>query len=280
LTERGRMTMVKLGYQTNTWGGVIGAAGGVTSVKEAYYWANGSTEEAIAQIAAAGYSGFELFEGNLMSYESNPEQFKALCTKYNMSFIGVYTGGNLIYPDILEDEFYKIRRVAQFAASLGAEQLVIGGGAIRAAGIQDSDYERLADALNKLDQLAAELGLKATYHPHLGTIVQNWEQLQRIMSLTSISLCPDTAHLEAGGCDPVKVVETYKDRIPYIHFKDLKGSEFVPLGQGQQNFEAMLDILMKNGYSGWITTELDSYPDPKAGAQLSYSYLQKLLQTK
>lgn len=269
---------MKLGYQTNTWGGVVGAAGGVTCVKEAYYWANGSTEQALAQIAEAGYSGFELFEGNLMAYEDKPEQFKALCEKHQLDFIGVYTGGNFIYPDILEDEFYKIRRVAQFAASLGAEQLVIGGGAIRSAGIQDSDYERLADALNKLDQLAKELGLQATYHPHLGTIVQSWEQLQRIMSLTSISLCPDTAHLEAGGCDPVQVIETYIDRIPYIHFKDLQGSDFVPLGQGGQNFKAMLELLVKHGYSGWITTELDSHPDPKAGAEQSYAYLKQLLQ--
>src|SRR5690606_1283351 len=119
---------------------------------------------------------------------------------------------------------------------------------------------------------------QATYHPHLGTIVQTWEQLQRIMSMTSISLCPDTAHLEAGGSDPLQVIETYFDRIPYVHFKDLKGTDFEPLGEGKQDFQAMLDVLVKNNYAGWITTELDSYADPKAGAELSYAYLQRLLQ--
>ena len=59
---------MKLAYQTNTWGGVFGHPAGVTSVKDLVYLANGSTEEAMRDIAAAGYSGFELFEGNLVEY--------------------------------------------------------------------------------------------------------------------------------------------------------------------------------------------------------------------
>ncbi|MDN3020276.1 hypothetical protein PH210_29620 [Paenibacillus sp. BSR1-1] len=43
---------MKFGYQTNTWGGIVGHPGGVTSVKELYYFANSSTEEALKNIAA------------------------------------------------------------------------------------------------------------------------------------------------------------------------------------------------------------------------------------
>lgn len=268
---------MRLGYQTNTWGGVIGAPGGVTSVKEAYYIANGSTEQALADIAKAGYEGIELFEGNLMQYEQNPEAFKQLLDKYQLKLIGVYTGGNFIYPDILEDEYYKIKKVARFAASLGAEQLVIGGGGVRSGGIQEKDYIALAAALNHLDDFAKELGLQATYHPHLGTTVQTREQLAKIMELTKIGLCPDTAHLEAGGSDPVEVIETYIDRIPYIHFKDLQGDQFVPLGEGQQSFDRMVDILKKNNYDGWITVELDSHENPLVGAEISMKVLQQLI---
>ena len=44
---------MKLAYQTNTWGGVFGHPAGVTSVKDLLYLANGSTEEAMRDIAAA-----------------------------------------------------------------------------------------------------------------------------------------------------------------------------------------------------------------------------------
>ncbi|MGG1680276.1 hypothetical protein ACIFOT_31900 [Neobacillus sp. NRS-1170] len=44
---------MKLDYQTNTWGGIVEHPAGVTSVKELYYLAYGSTEEALKDIAAA-----------------------------------------------------------------------------------------------------------------------------------------------------------------------------------------------------------------------------------
>jgi inosose dehydratase len=34
---------MKLAYQTNTWGGVVGHPVGVTSIKDLFYLANGST---------------------------------------------------------------------------------------------------------------------------------------------------------------------------------------------------------------------------------------------
>ncbi len=42
---------MKLAYHTITWGGVVGHPAGVTSVKDLYYLANGSTEEALRDIS-------------------------------------------------------------------------------------------------------------------------------------------------------------------------------------------------------------------------------------
>lgn len=266
---------MKFGYQTNTWGGVVGHPAGVTSVKDAYYLANGSTESALKDIASAGYQGFELFDGNLMQYKGKEEEFKRLIEKHSLDFIGVYTGGNFIYPDILEDELVKIEEVAALASTLGAEHLVVGGGAVRAKGILDSDYRDLAEALNKVSHIAGKYGLIASYHPHLGTCVQSPEQLDKLMPLTVINLCPDTAHIEAGGGDPVVVIKKYIDRIQYVHFKDYQNGEFLPLGEGTQEFDEMVRVLEEAQYDGWFTVELDSYHDPKAGAEISRKYLTK-----
>lgn len=264
---------MKLGYQTNTWGGVVGHPAGVTSVKDLYYLAYGSTLQAVADIAEAGYEGIELFDGNLMQYEDRPHEFEQLLARHNQKLVGVYTGANFIYPDILEDEMYKIEKVAKLAAAFGAEHLVLGGGAIRASGILDSDYKALADSLDRAASIAAKYSLRPSYHPHLGTIVEKPEQLDRIMELTSIGLCPDTAHIEAGGGDPVATIRKYADRIPYVHFKDYGSGAFLPLGEGKQNFREMVAILRERQYDGWITVELDSYSDPLQGAKLSKAYL-------
>lgn len=268
---------MKLGYQTNTWGGVVGHPAGVTSVKDLYYLANGSTEEAVRDIAKAGYRGIELFDGNLMQYESRGDAFVELLKSHDLSLVGVYTGANFIYRDIRRDEFHKIEKVAKFASACGAEHLVLGGGAVRASGIAESDYAELAEALEAAAAIVREYGLLPSYHPHMGTMVQAPDQLDRLMAMTSIALCPDTAHVEAGGGDPVAVVRKYADRISYIHFKDYGSGSFLPLGEGGQDFETMVSLLRKQAFEGWITVELDSYADPLKGAQMSKDYLKNRL---
>jgi inosose dehydratase len=267
---------MRIGYQTNTWGGVVGYPAGVTSVKDLYYLANGSTEQAVKDIAAAGYHGIELFDGNLMQFERRKNEFNNLLSSRNLKLVGVYTGANFIYKDIVEEEFYKIEKVAKQASDFGAEYLVVGGGAIRSTGNTDNDYEELAISLERAASIAFSYGLSACFHPHLGTCVQTPDQLDRIMGMTSIALCPDTAHIEAGGGDPVEVLRKYANRIKYIHLKDYKDGEFLPLGRGNQNFEAMLRILHLMNYKGWITVELDDYKNPFEGAQISKAYLDRL----
>src|SRR5512135_444651 len=103
---------MKLGYQTNTWGGVVGHPEGVTSVKDLFYLAPGSTEQAVREIAEVGFQGFELFDGNLAAYESRKEAFRSLLRETGLKLIAVYSGANFIYPDILPDEFWRITRAA------------------------------------------------------------------------------------------------------------------------------------------------------------------------
>ena len=38
---------MQIGYHSITWGGVVGAATGVTSVKDLFYRSNGSIEQAV-----------------------------------------------------------------------------------------------------------------------------------------------------------------------------------------------------------------------------------------
>ncbi|WP_344312220.1 hypothetical protein, partial [Fodinicola feengrottensis] len=141
---------MRLGYHSITWGGVVGHPVGVTSVKDLYYRANGSTEQAVRDIAAAGYAGTEMFDGNVAAYADKPEVLHELLAGANVSLVSVYSGANFIYNDILPDELYRLQCAAELAATFGAEQFVVGGGAKRASGTTDQDYGRLADALDRV----------------------------------------------------------------------------------------------------------------------------------
>lgn len=268
---------MRLAYQTNTWGGVTGHPAGVTSVKDLYYLANGSTEEALRDISGAGYEGFELFDGNLVQYAGLEDELRELMEELRLEMVAVYSGANFIYPDILEEELGRIETAARLAASFGAEHLVVGGGAVRASGIRDEDYRLLGEGLERVVGLAGQIGLTASFHPHLGTCAESPEQIEKAFQYTGISFCPDTAHLQAGGGDSADLIRTYGDRIRYMHLKDYGDGDFLPLGRGELDFGGILGALEEVGYDGWIAVELDAYDDPKEGARISKQFLDDAL---
>jgi len=269
---------VKLAYHTITWGGVVGHPVGVTSVKDLFYLANGPTEDALRDIAAAGYEGCELFDGNLV--EAEMDELTALLEETGLALVAVYSGANFVFQEILEEELWRIEQAAQRAERIGAEHLVVGGGAKRASGTTEDDYSRLAEALDRVVEIADRHGCVASYHPHLTTIVEGPAELEKVMSRSRIGLCPDTAHIVAGGGDPVELIRTYRDRIPYVHLKDFRPEPFafLPLGDGALDFEAIVGALTEVGFDGWLTVELDSYAgSPRDAAEASRRLLGALV---
>jgi inosose dehydratase len=267
---------MKLGHHANAWGGVVGHPVGVTSIKDLYYLTPGDTLATLGEVAAAGYQGVELFDGNLAEDRG---ALRDGLERHGLSLIGVYSGANLIFPDVLDEELWRVRNACRWAAELDAEHLVIGGGAQRTEPPADADYDRLAAGLDEVARIAEGHGLVASFHPHLSTIAESPEQIERVFSRSAIRFCPDTGHLQAAGGDPVELVRTYRDRIDYVHIKDLDDAGgFVPLGQGVLDVAGVLGVLRDSGFDGWVTVETDGWDgDPSEGARTSRAHLETLL---
>ncbi len=281
---------MKTGYSAITWGGVMGAPGGVTSVKELFYVTAGSTETALREIGAVGYTGTEVFDGDLLEFVAEPARFADLLAETGVQLVSVYTGANFVFEDIVDEELTKVERAAELAATFGATHLVVGGGAQRVNGPADGDFERLGAGLDRADAIARKHGLLASYHPHLGTLVETPAALERVMRLTGIHFCPDTAHLAGGGGDPAALIRQYGDRLAHVHLKDwhAESQQFRPLGAGDLDFTDIIAAIRESGYGSdldaknddWLLVELDYYDgDPKAAAQISKTFLDLLLST-
>jgi len=272
---------MKLGYHSITWGqGVVGDPSGVTSIKDLYYRAPGSMEQAITDIAAAGYAGTEMFDGNLADFASTPEVLTDSLQRNGLELISVYTGANFIYSDVLPDELYRINRAAELAVVFGARRLVVGGGARRAAGTTKEDYKLLGAGLDRVVDIAEQHGLAASYHPHLGTMAENSDEIERVFTNSRIAFCPDTAHLAAGGSDPAALIRAHSDRIAHVHLKDLTTAPFAfqPLGEGDLDFDEILSAVSEVGYDDWLVVELDTYDgEPKTAAEISKKFLETRL---
>lgn len=269
------MPFWKKAYHANCWGPLGGEAVGVTSVKNLFYRTFGDMRRAIADIGRAGYQGVELFDGNLAEYEGKQGELRTCLQEAGVTLLAVYSGGNFVFPDILPEEFWRLRKAADLAAEMGAEHFVVGGGAKRTVPPGEDDYKRLAAALNQVADIAEERGLIAHFHPHLTTIVEAPDQIRKVFGLSRIYFCPDTAHLAAAGGDPAKLILEHADRIKYVHLKDFRPDPFafLPLGEGKLDMSGILQALITIKYTGWIAVELDAYHDPKVGAEKSMRYL-------
>ncbi|GMO30437.1 MAG: sugar phosphate isomerase/epimerase [Termitinemataceae bacterium] len=266
-------------YMTNAWGAVMAHCAAANNVNGAFYVSTGADKEAVAGIAAAGYNGIEIFDGNLLAYEGKEDVFKKILSDNNVSLVAVYSAASFIYDEILDEELFRLKKAASFAKKFGASQIALGGGATRYDGIKETDYKKLAAALDKVCDIADGLGMTASYHPHMGSLVQSPQQLDKVMPHTRIALCPDTGHVVLGGGDPVAIVKKYADRIKYIHLKDVtKEGMFCPLGKGDIDFPAIMDVLRKAGKPVVYAIECDGWNgDPAEGAKITAAYLKSKL---
>ena len=267
----------KLAYHSNCWGPLGGNAVGVTSITQLSYMTFCNLEKPLTDISKAGYSGIEIFDGNLFEYDSRLNELKKMLQNAGLKFVASYSGGNLIFKEILDDELDKIKKSILIAKELGAEHFVIGGGAKRFNGTNEDDYNRLGESLNKIDSLCKKNDLQGHYHPHLSTIVEGADEVKKIFELTSINFCPDTAHLFAAGADPNKLILELKDKISYIHLKGFQKNpfKFTPLDEGDLDNGKIIETLKKINFNGWITNELDSWADPFEGALRNYKFVEK-----
>jgi inosose dehydratase len=269
---------MKLACHTITWGGVVGSGVGVTSIKDSFYLANGSMEQALEDIAGLGYEGVELFDGNVVALHE-AGSLGPLLERTGLRLVSVYSGANFIFPDVLEEEFWRLERAVTLAAEYGAEHFVVGGGAQKAAGNTEADYDLLAAGLDRVSELASRAGLLASYHPHLSTMAESPDELERVFSRTGILFCPDTAHLAAAGGDPAELIRTYADRVEIVHLKDFTPEPFafLPLGEGSLDIGGIVQTLRNVGYDGWLVAELDDYAgEPRQAAEISKRVLDGL----
>jgi inosose dehydratase len=176
-----------------------------------------------------------------------------------------------------------------------------------ATGVEGYDTRPALDAtgwatlLANLDAIAAELGTRASLHPHVGTMIETGDEVDRVLEGSSIPLCLDTGHLLIGGTDPAGLVRTAASRIAHVHLKDVdarlarqvaggsltyteavRQGVYRPLGQGDVDIAGIVAGLGRSGYDGWYVMEQDvilTGPEdrPVENVRRSLAYLDEVL---
>jgi len=162
---------------------------------------------------------------------------------------------------------------------LGARILILGGGRVR-HGRQDSDKVTFIRNLNTLGKAVRQYDAILAFHPHMWTLISSIEDIRRVMQATDpdlVKLTADTAHLACGGAEFPAFLREYRERIVHVQFKDSYDHEFLELGKGKLPIRESYELLVKQGYDGWVTVELDASEDPRASAKANANYLRSQL---
>jgi inosose dehydratase len=206
----------------------------------------------------------------------------------------------------------KLGHVVRRFADSGAEVVVLGAatgleGYDRRPVLSSGEWDLLLGALDEAVDIASSGGMSAVLHPHVGTVVERPEEIERVLEGASVPLCLDTGHVMAGGGDPVALARQAPSRIGHVHFKDVhrdlarrvangqlafsdavRLGIFCVLGEGDVDVAAIVGALEGAAYRGWYVLEqdvmLEGEPSVGCGPQLavhdSRSYLESLLRVR
>ncbi|MEU6795929.1 TIM barrel protein [Nonomuraea wenchangensis] len=153
--------------------------------------------------------------------------------------------------------------------------------------LDETGWRTLLGNLDRIAAEAARTGRVVTLHPHVGTMVESRQEVDRVLDGSSVALCLDTGHLLIGGTDPLDVVDRAPGRIAHVHLKDVdaalaarvrsgelsytqavRAGIYRRLGLGDVDVKGIVAGLTAAGYTGWYVMEQDVILDaePLAGA--------------
>ena len=236
-------------------------------------------DRVFAEMASLGLTGTEF--GPLGFLPVEPEQRAAVLAKLGMEATGGFFPVVLHDPDV--DPMPQVEAELDAYEAAGAKVLVIaaeqpgGNYNSKRPELSDEAWALLLNNLKRIDEYAASRGVTATVHPHVGTMIETQEDIERILAGTNVGITFDTGHMFIGGTDPVKFSEEHADRVKHVHLKDVKldlarkvqagelsyyqacvQHMYTAVGSGDVDIRAIMTNLVRAGYDGWFCLEQDN----------------------
>ena len=173
-------------------------------------------------------------------------------------------------------------------------------------GLRTEEWKTFGDGANQVARAVFdETGLRTVFHHHCAGYVETPEEISHLLELTDqkrLGLVFDTGHYYHGTgeehCDLIAALNRFKDRIWYIHLKDIEPNiarrsraeqwdyftgmrhgVYCELGKGCVDFPALLRWLSAQNYQGYTLVEQDVLPGmgtPKESARRNRDYLRSI----
>ncbi|WP_443060997.1 TIM barrel protein [Streptomyces sp. NBC_00464] len=259
-------------------------------------------QRVLEEMAAAGLAATEFGPDGFLPQDPNARA--ELLAGHGLTAVGGFVP--VVLHDPGRDPLPEVRRAL---AGFGSARTLVLAAATGSDGydarpeLSAREWDTLLANLDRIAAHAGAEGITATLHPHIGTMVEGPDEVERVLTGSSVPLCLDTGHLLAGGNDPVALARRAADRIAHVHLKDVdealaarvragdityteavRTGLYQPLGRGDVDISAITTALDAAGYTGWYVLEQDTVLDaepavgegPLADVEASLAHLLKV----
>ncbi len=232
----------------------------------------------LPEMRSLGLDSTELGAPGFLPHDPGP--LAAVLEQYGMTLAGGFVP--LILHDRLrrDESLAQAERTAKLFAACGGDRFITAAVMdqkwSRPIRLDDTQLAELADGLTAVDEICDRHGLVQALHPHVGTVVETAEDVERVLEASDVRWCLDTGHLAIGGFDPVTFARDAGDRVAHVHLKDVdlaiaqrvstrqtpllravQEGLFRVLGTGDVAVGEVITELDRRGYSGRYVLEQD-----------------------
>jgi inosose dehydratase len=263
-------------------------------------------DRVLAEMNEAGLKATELGPDEWLP--TDPDELADLLAEYDQQVIGGFVPAVLYRAEGIDEQLAYVERAARQLASAGAGVMVLGPDNHlpdydESIEMSEDEWGVFLTNLQRVIDIGWEAGVRTTLHPHWGMAVERRDHVERLLESSPVDLCLDTGHMFLAGADRVEIARMASSRIHHVHLKDVDGpfaeqvqsgkarfrqsvidGMFEPLGMGAVDVAGVIRHLESVDYRGWYVLEQDvslegdpaAGEGPKADAQVSVDYLQKL----
>jgi inosose dehydratase len=266
---------IRIGHTCITWGAFPRADAKTT------------IDAALKDISAEGFWSYETFP-ELLEQLDNQGELAPMMEKYGVPLRSGYITVNVIDPAQRKEGIDRVIRLSKVVQKYKGTFVVLAPNGVKRESYNFKEHrDNIISSLNDYAKAVTDLGLLTGLHQHTGTAIESRDEVYAVMEAANtkyLKFAPDVGQLQKGGADAAKVVKDFLPILRHMHLKDYKGWDhyagYCPLGMGQVDIVAVLNMAESSGNNPDVMVELDPSPNapmtPLETVRTTKAYLQKL----